>query len=407
MAATPPSQYPFISPFHSAESGPSGLVALLQKIARHAVELPGMDDCAIALLDQAHTNLVVLATSPEDLPGTQCEPIYLPWHEGPLAGIAERREALILREARVDACLRMLAGEATRVLFCLPLLAQEQWLGVLTASTSTQDALAPEKLRLLTLLAEQATLAALNIYQAEQVRDADRMKANFLSLVTHELRSPLNTINGYLDLLLEGIAGDLQGQQREFIRRARAGSEHLYSLLEDLLLASRADAGQLRLNRAPASLQDLVTGAIDELEISALDGKVTLASELPADLPTLYVDSARLQQVLRNLLNNALHFTPAGGRVTISARILHQDGGCELVEIRVKDNGIGIAPEYHERVFERFFQVPRSEGGRTSGQGLGLAIVKMIVELHGGQVRVESTPGEGCMFIFTLDALAI
>lgn len=406
MAVTPPSQYPFIPPFHSARSAPGELAALLQKIARHPVELLSMDDCAIALLDQASANLIVLAAVPEDSPDAQHEQIRLPLRDGPLVDIAERREPLVLRDARVDARLQSLAGETTRVLVCLPLLAQEQLLGVLTTSASTPGTLAPEKLRLLTLLAEQATLAALNAYQAEQVRDAERVKANFLSLVTHELRSPLNTINGYLDLVLEGIAGDLGEQQREFIRRARAGSEHLYSLLEDLLLASRADAGQLRLKRAPLSLQELVAGALDELEMSALDGKVTLINEVPADLPALAVDGARLQQVLRNLLNNALHFTPAGGQVTINARVVRQDEAREFVEVRVRDTGIGIAPEYHERVFERFFQVPRSEGGRTSGQGLGLAIVKMIVELHGGRAWIESTPGEGCTFIFTLDALA-
>ena len=115
----------------------------------------------------------------------------------------------------------------------------------------------------------------------------------------------------------------------------------------------------------------------------------------------------RLQQVLRNLLINALRFTPAGGCVTIGARVLstRQDGEQELIEVSVRDTGIGIAPEYHERIFERFFQIPPTEGGRTSGQGLGLTIVKMIVELHGGQVRVESAPGAGSIFLFTLDTL--
>ena len=235
----------------------------------------------------------------------------------------------------------------------------------------------------------------------------DQFISHFLSLVAHELRSPLNIINGYLDLTLEGVAGELNEQQREFIRRARASSEHLYSLLEDILLISRADSGQLHLKRAMHSLEEVANGAMEELELNALDVGVTLEAALPAGLPEIWIDAVRVQQVLRNLLGNALHFTPSGGRITINARLLsaQQEQEKQMVEIRVQDNGCGIPPEHHQRVFERFFQVPRTEGGRSSGQGLGLAVVKEIVLLHGGQVWIESAPGMGCAVILTLDAL--
>lgn len=242
---------------------------------------------------------------------------------------------------------------------------------------------------------------------ATQPSSQDQFISHFLSQVAHELRAPLNTINGYLDLTLEGIAGELNEQQREFIRRARASSEHLYALLEDILLISRADAGQLHLKRAMHSLEEIAEGAREELELSAQDAGVSLEIALPADLPDLWIDAVRVQQILRNLFSNALRFTPAGGHVTINARLLSPQTCQEprLVEIRVQDNGCGIPAEYHERAFERFFQVPHPEGGRSSGQGLGLAVVKEIVRLHGGQVWIESTPGMGCAVIFTLDAL--
>lgn len=231
--------------------------------------------------------------------------------------------------------------------------------------------------------------------------------SHFLSLVAHELRSPLNAINGYLDLTLEGIAGELNEQQREFIQRARASSEHLYALLEDILLIARADSGQLRLKRSVCSLPMIADAAMEELELSAQDAGVTMAARLPADFPDLWIDAVRVQHVLRNLLSNALNFTPAGGYVTMSAGLLPASEGQEqpLVEIRVQDNGCGVLPDYHEQVFERFFQAPRSEGGRGSGQGLGLAVVKEIVQLHGGRVSIESMPQMGCTVIFTLDAL--
>ena len=398
-------QHSFISSLHSNGGERSALAAMIQKIAHNAAELLALDDCAVALLDETGASLLVLATARGQV---LSEPLALSLQQEPLAHVAKRRETLVMRNVSLDARMQALTGD-TLTLACLPLVEREQWLGVLIASASAQDAFAPAQLRTLALYAEQIILALHNEHQAELVRDANRMKANFLSLVTHELRSPLNTINGYLDLLLEGIAGEITEQQQEFIRRARSGSEHLYALLEDLLLASRADAGQLRLNYAPVSLAELVAISIDELEVTALDSDVKLKTDLPADLPLLLADSVRLQQVLRNLLINALRFTPAGGSVTISAHALptSQQSKREMIEVCVCDTGIGIALEYHSHIFERFFQVPRAEGGRTSGQGLGLAIVKLIIELHGGQIRVESAPGKGSSFVFTLDALPI
>src|SRR5712691_8014430 len=245
------------------------------------------------------------------------------------------------------------------------------------------------------------------------IRDATRMKANFLSMITHELRSPLNAIHGYLDLTLTGIAGDLNEQQREFVQRARASSEHLYALVEDLLLVSRADSGQVRLNREVTSLQEIVANAVEELELMAIDNAITINIAVPDDFPPIYVDAVRIQQVLRNLVSNSLRFTPSGGQVTISASITRDDEVAssadvtesKLLKLQVSDSGAGIANEHQQRIFERFYQAPQASSGRSAGQGLGLAIVKMIVELHGGQVSVESAPGQGSTFTCLLPCL--
>lgn len=231
--------------------------------------------------------------------------------------------------------------------------------------------------------------------------------SQMLSLVAHELRAPINTINGFLDLTLEEVAGELNEQQREFLQRARAGSEQLYTLLEDLLLIARADSGQLSLRRSPCAFIDLAEAAREDLELTAREAEISVEIELPETLPMLSADAVRLQQVIRNLLSNALHFTPDGGRVTLAARMLpvspQQPG--PLLEVRVQDTGCGIEPAYHEQIFERFFRVLRVESGRSSGQGLGLAVVKLLVELHGGHVRVESVQGAGSIFLVTLDVL--
>jgi len=249
------------------------------------------------------------------------------------------------------------------------------------------------------------------------IRDATRLKANFLSMITHELRSPLNAINGYLDLTLTGIAGPLNEQQQEFVQRARASSEYLYALVEDLLLISRADSGQVRLNREVTSLQEIAVNAVEELELLAIDNKVSVVVDIPNDFPPLYADPVRLQQILRNLISNALRFTPAGGQVTAAATIIPppDSGGESLpsqdeearrwLQLQVRDTGYGIAPEHLERIFERFYQAPQPGALHASGQGLGLAIVKMIVELHEGQISVESVPGQGSAFTCLLPCL--
>ncbi len=241
------------------------------------------------------------------------------------------------------------------------------------------------------------------------IRDATRMKANFISMITHELRSPLNAINGYLDLALTGVAGELNEQLREFLQRSRSGSEQLYGLVEDLLLVSRADAGQLRLSREVISLNDVITDAVEELELTATDRGIHLSVDIADDFPQLYADPVRMQQVLRNLISNALRFTSPEGSVTVTATLEYVDGGGEdtedrdvrIAKLSVHDTGSGIAQEHQQRIFERFYQVPQNTV-RVTGQGLGLAIVKMIIELHGGHVMVESVVGQGSTFTCVL-----
>lgn len=245
-------------------------------------------------------------------------------------------------------------------------------------------------------------LSLLIVRDVTAMRAAARLKSNFLSMITHELRSPLNSIHGYLDLALAGIGGDLNQQQREFVQRARSSSEHLYALIEDLLLIVRADSGQARLTRALVSLQEIVANAIEELELMATDNAIAIIVDVPHDFPPIYVDAVRVQQILRNLISNSLRFTPSGGTVTISATTTDQldnDGPdtllpkeeSRLLKLEVRDTGPGIAAEQQQRIFERFYQVPQPTSGRSNGLGLGLTIVKMIVELHGGNISVTST----------------
>jgi|SRR5579859_1000647 len=235
-------------------------------------------------------------------------------------------------------------------------------------------------------------------------------QTQFLSLLAHELRAPLHSIHGYLDLALMGVGGELNVQQHEFVQRARMASQHLYALLEDLLCIARADSGQLHLQRTIADLSEIIDNAVEELALAAIDQGIVLRVAIEPQLPRLYVDAVRIQQVLRNLIHNAIYFTPAGGTVEItahaergalpeSASSSDAEGDIAAVAcVRVRDTGIGIAPEFHERIFERFYRVLDKNADHSGGQGLGLAIVKLLVELHEGRVMVESVVGEGSTF---------
>jgi signal transduction histidine kinase len=229
-------------------------------------------------------------------------------------------------------------------------------------------------------------------------------------LLTHELRSPLHTIQGYLDLALTGIGGDLNVQQHEFVQRARMASQHLYALLENLLCIARTDSGQLRLQPTITRLADIIQDVVEELTLLATDQGIVLRVDIEPQLPPLYVDAVRIQQILRNLVHNAIRFMPAGGAVEISAGIERRtlpesasssdtDGDVPAtIYLRVQDTGIGIAPEYQQHIFERFYRICDKNAGSSGGQGLGLSIVKLLVELHEGSVTVESAPGQGSTF---------
>src|SRR6266849_4137089 len=292
----------------------------LQRIVENTGALLEVSNCSVTLSDAKGVTVVTQTTQPGQ--GRSYRSTRFRLNEGIASWVAEHREPLVVNNVRLDPRFKRQGRTAVGSMMCAPLVDQGNFMGILTASSPQTDAFSLRQLRVLTIFAEQAVLAITNARQAQQLRDASQVKAKFLSMVTHELRAPLNTINGYLDLALTGAAGELNEQQREFMQRARSGSEHLYALIEDLLLISRADAGQLRLNRDLIRLPEVVTNAIEELDLIAKDNDISIKKiEIASDFPQIYADAVRIQQVVRNLINNALRFTPPGGSVTISARV--------------------------------------------------------------------------------------
>jgi len=226
---------------------------------------------------------------------------------------------------------------------------------------------------------------------------ANTAKSEFLASMSHELRSPLNTIMGYTQLLAEETAGPLTEKQRRFIGHIGKDSKHLLNLINDILDLSKIEAGALELHKELCGLQSLLTDALGMARPLAVERGVRLEHE--AQLETeIWGDPLRTKQVLLNLLSNAVKFTPVGGTVTVLAS---QKGS--QVAITVADTGIGIPPEQHTAIFDRFHQVGSTTKGVREGTGLGLAITKTLVEQMGGRIWVESEVGQGSRFTFTLD----
>jgi PAS domain S-box-containing protein len=237
--------------------------------------------------------------------------------------------------------------------------------------------------------------------QIAKLEELDRFKDEFISTVSHELRTPISAIMGYGDFLDEGLAGDLSPQARGFVTQILTGASHLLAIVNDLLDMSRLQAGTVRLDRRAIAIGEVAAYVVASLSSLASRKRLTLESDVPEDLPAPEADEQRVSQVLVNLVNNAIKFTPEGGRVRVSAR--REDGA---VRIEVTDTGIGIAEADLPRLFQRYGQLDGAGRKSQEGTGLGLSIAKGLVEAHGGQIGVTSTPGHGSTFWFTLPITA-
>jgi two-component system, NtrC family, sensor histidine kinase KinB len=226
-------------------------------------------------------------------------------------------------------------------------------------------------------------------------KELERMKSNFLSVVSHELRTPLHSIKGFVEIILMGKTGPVTELQEDFLKTVRTQTTSLQRMIDDLLEFSRMEAGRVKLHLGEVSLPIVAQAVAAKLAPLAEEEGLQLRVEFAAGLPEIDADRSRLEQVLTNLVENALKFTPTGGLITVSGA---QVG--ERVRLTVADTGIGIPPDEQERVFDRFYQVDGSERRAYRGTGLGLSICKHIVEHHNGRIWVESDglPGHGSRF---------
>ncbi len=234
----------------------------------------------------------------------------------------------------------------------------------------------------------------------------DRLQSEFLANVSHEFRTPMNSILGYTKMLLKGSYGYLNEQQQKNLRKVYENARHLMRLIDDLLNLSNLELGRMALEMAPVSVKKVVLSSLVSVEPLLVDRVLEVEHAIPQDLPPVLADEVRIKEVIINLLNNAIKYTPDHGRVVIEAAALRaSDNESVKVEILVRDSGIGIAPAHHEAIFGQFCQLQEPQGSDYQGVGLGLYISRKLIELHGGSIRVDSKPGQGSTFSFMLRAV--
>jgi PAS domain S-box-containing protein len=244
--------------------------------------------------------------------------------------------------------------------------------------------------------AERERLLSLEREQNERLRELDRLKDEFVALVSHELRTPLTSIRGYLELVLDGEAGDVTDEQRQFLAVVERNADRLLALVGDLLFLAQIEAGKLSLDVGAVDLSAVASESVDAARPLADEKGITLSLAV-GPVPLLAGDGARIGQLVDNLVSNAIKFTPEDGRVDVRARARN---GTAVIEIR--DSGIGIPADEQERLFERFFRSSNAAERQIPGTGLGLAISKAIAEAHGGQIAVTSEVDVGTTFKVSL-----
>jgi signal transduction histidine kinase len=229
-------------------------------------------------------------------------------------------------------------------------------------------------------------------------KEVDQMKTDFISIVSHELKTPLSAIKGAVDNLLDGIGGELQGVQKECLEISKRNIDRLSRLISDLLDVSRIEAGKIQLTKQPLDIGNIIKDVVLSFKDIVAGKGILLGSVIKGDIPLVNLDPDKITQVITNLVGNSVKFTPAGGKISVESYV---EGNSLRVD--VIDTGSGISHQDLEKVFEKFYQVSRPETkGMFKGTGLGLPITKGIVEKHGGKIWVESQLGKGSKFSFTL-----
>jgi signal transduction histidine kinase len=291
-----------------------------------------------------------------------------------------------------------------RAVLAVPLIRNDQVLGALVVARKQPGEFPVEVVDLLATFASQSALAMQNARlfhelekKSRELEAASRHKSEFLANMSHELRTPLNAIIGFSEVLQARMFGELNEKQADYIGDIHSSGQHLLSLINDILDLSKIEAGHMELALGELDVPAAVDNAVTLVKERAARHGVKLQIEAEHSLRGFYADERKFKQILLNLLSNAVKFTPKGGHVRLKAEQVKDD-----LVVSVIDNGVGIAKEHQDLIFDEFRQVGTADQSKPEGTGLGLALTKRFVEMHGGHIWVQSEVGKGSTFAFTI-----
>ncbi len=395
----------------TAISSELDLDALLRTISQTTSHLLQAERSTVFLVDRTRGELWSRVAE-----GLDQQEIRIPMHAGIAGSVATTGTPVRISDAYTDPRFNpdvdKRTGFRTHNILCAPMRnARGQVIGVFQVLNKRGGDFTALDEQLLASLSSQAAVAIENAQLYDEVQRAytqlqvlDKMKSDFLNTVSHELRTPLAPVLGYAEILLSGGMGQLPAGCRRGIEAIAESGKRLHAIVESLLIFVRLDQGEVALSREAVDLTLLLHKVVESFHAKAHERKLRLSVETAEALPKVLADPQELQTALIHLVDNAIKFTLAGGQVTVAARPTMEPDGRLAAEISVRDTGIGVPRELHDKVFERFYQVDGSLTRKYGGVGIGLAVVKQIIEAHGSHIALESEPGKGSTFRFALPA---
>ena len=385
------------------------LSSVLEQILEQAIFIGSFDLGNIRLLESSGETLeVAVARGYRDPENVASHRKVSRTREG--AQSTHFREQLFAQpciEENVQACegLRTMKKEGVETFVQVPVRADGEVLGIIQLASRTPRKFSTEEVHLWETIGNQMGVAVqrAQLYeeterQARELEKANKRQADFSAMIAHDLRSPLMNITGVAEIMMDGMFGAVTEEQRKWLLRIQANSHNLVDLVSDFLDVSKLESGYVDVNREAVNLTELIQRSVENYRILALEKKISIIGSVDCSLVSIHADSRRLDQVLGNLISNAMKFTKDGGEIEVGAAL----ADAAWVQVWVRDSGEGIPADELGQLFEKYRQGNNVKNSKYKGTGLGLVICKMIVEAHGGKIRVESQEGRGSTFSFSL-----